>query len=134
MLSWGEEFCDDGSYGKLYDPREYGTYIGGGLLVPISLLEEIVDPKYLKEITIKDKAKLDTLTGQLSTVGQLQPGYLIYDRNFIRLKDGNHRYIAAKRLGWTSLRVTLHRVEVISTFGLPLSQILPKLMEVAYEI
>jgi hypothetical protein len=132
MLYWGEEFYDDGNFGKLYND-EPNSYKPGGLLVPIDLLDEIVDTKYIKEISLKDKSKVDWLRSQFSTVGQLHPGTIVYDRNYIRLKDGNHRYLAAKQLEWTHMRVLLRRVDGNATNGVPIAQILQRFIEIAYE-
>lgn len=134
MLYWGEEFFDDGLFGKQVQSQDYEGYRSGGIMIPISLLSEIVDPKYIKEIKVKDSEKIQYLQRHLSLVGQLQPGHLVYDRQYIRLKEGNHRYIAAQNLGWSHMRVTMRRVESIATYGLPLCQVVPRLLEVAYEI
>lgn len=125
MESWGSEFFDDGAYGAKYAPSSFPET---EMLIPISFLDKIVDKTYIAEITVRDKTSLQGLISSMSINGQIETGTLTYDSKTIRLKNGNHRYIAAKALGWKFLRLRLRRVNHIATAGLPLEQVLPDLM------
>lgn len=125
MESWGSEFFDDGAYGAEYAPSLFPET---EMLIPITLLDKIVDKGYIAEIMVRDNAALQGLTSSMSINGQIEAGTLTYDNKTIRLKNGNHRYLAAKALGWKVLRLRLRRVNHIATAGLPLEQVLPDLM------
>lgn len=133
MDVWGSEFCDDGAYGKSYSSNETKTlFAESDLLVPLTLLDRIVDPSYINEIRVRDSDRLQGITSSMSINGQKETGTLTYDSKSIRLKNGNHRYLAARALGWTHLRLRLRRVSHIAAPGLPLEQVLPDLMDALF--
>jgi ParB-like chromosome segregation protein Spo0J len=113
MDSWGCEFLEDnGSIAEFSIKASIKTFY-----MPMHILSNLVDDRYLAEISIRDSVQIQALTADISIKGILKPGELIYDNNFARLQDGNHRYLAAKRLGLEVFPVRIVRVSEINAAG-----------------
>lgn len=113
MDAWGCEFVDDGYQSDNPPPPYYSNVF----LMPMNILKEIVDLRYLKEIGVRDKLQIQALTADVAQRGIIEPGHLVYDDRSVRLQDGNHRYLAAKALQLPEFPVVLIRVSKISAPG-----------------
>lgn len=118
MDAWGCEYLDQ--YNNTPPPP---TVHSNTFLVPMHILASVVDVKYLKEISTKDKAQIQALTADVAQRGILEPGKLVYDNSTVRLQDGNHRYLAAKALQLPEFPVTLLRVSKITAPGASLESV-----------
>jgi hypothetical protein len=99
---WGIEFLEDGSYGKILNKSSSPNPILDNqdfIYLSTDLLYFIADKRYLAEITVKDKDIINSLVDSISRIGFKESVAVLIGESKIRLKDGNHRLIAAMRLG-----------------------------------
>ena len=129
MQHWGIEFLDDGCYGKQLNPKINEYTEKKYSYIPTSFVNEIADQKYLRDITRTDKDIISNLIVSISRVGFLEPGWIVYDESSVRLKDGNHRLIAALHLGLEKYPATFSKVENISGGHKKISDLFIKILE-----
>lgn len=107
MEFWGSEFFDDGNFGKCSLRLEQEEIINS-IKIPMKLMDLIVDKKYIAEIDRADQ--IDDLTSSISIIGLQHPGEIVYSEYGIRLQNGNHRYIALKRLKYEYYPVVMKNI------------------------
>ena len=122
MDFWGCEFVEENA------ERLVPQFASGIVDLEMDLLGQIVDTRYIREIAIKDAEQIQALTADIARRGILNPGLLIYDDKKVRLKDGNHRYVAAKNLQLRTFPVTLVRTSNIQAPGASLEFVLHYLL------
>ena len=97
MEFWGGEFLDDGMFGSaapLEPPK---------LILPIELLELFLDKDRQSFITNNEAQYVFHLTELIRKQGLLEPLEIVYSSTAVALKEGNHRYLALKALGYTEI-------------------------------
>jgi hypothetical protein len=105
MDTWGCEFLDQNNN---QPPPKLDT--GFVYQIPMRLMADLVDDRYQKEIRIRDKIQLQALTADIARRGIVTPATMHYSDKYVRLFDGNHRYLCAKTLGLENFPVVFVHV------------------------
>jgi hypothetical protein len=127
--SWGCEFFDDGIFGR-QKPKQVQRINHDFMYIPIEIVEWATDPVYLSEISLLDEDIIQDLVNSIGSIGFLEPGKIVISSERIRLQDGNHRFLAAQRLGIKSFPIEIVATDAhIKTKSKKLSEFTKLVME-----
>ncbi len=104
-------------------PPEPWRSTEGAFLVPKTIIDLFVENSYIQQRIATDRHRIDSLKVSIEEEGLRVPLLLIHDPDGkIRLKDGNHRYIAMRELEWPYMPCSLSKVDkAIRGYGRHLS-------------
>jgi len=125
-LSHGCEFLDlpyliPETTGILSGPKIY--------YLPVSFIEKTLDEQYIRGLEDKEWEYLSNLETDIRLWGLHRPGKLTISLTTVKLQDGNHRFICARRLGHTTFPVIIEYTEgQIKSGGIYIQKIIEELL------
>ena len=97
--NWGCEFLEKEIEYPIYSKKNNWFYL------PITLIDKIVDKKYIENLKLNDKERLHFLYQDVNNRGLIEPGTITISNSLVSLTDGNHRYLVCKGLGYLSFPI-----------------------------
>lgn len=105
------------------EPWEQHPRASGCVLLPSSLLIQMIDPAKVAAMWRTEAEKMEEIAASLESEGLREPLLIVMDEGRVALKDGHHRVAIADKSGGRSLPVEIRRSPGLRKMNIPLADL-----------